>query len=200
MTFSILSVCTGNVCRSPVAEAAVRQALSGEYPVLVQSAGTGALVGSGAPDLTVGLALQHGLDVADHRGRQIDGSLIQTSDLILSMAREHRRRVVEFVPGAMRRAFTLRELSRIAEAAEHHLPDAVHSSGAASAEEGMRAAVALAASLRGTIAPPPEQTDFDVVDPYGQSEEIYQRSFSQLMPAAHRVSDYLARAASIAIA
>ncbi len=200
MTFSILSVCTGNVCRSPVAEAAIRQALSETFPVLVHSAGTGALVGSGTPDLTVKLAAQHGLDVEDHRGRQINGGLIQTSDLILGMAREHRRHVVELFPGAMRRAFTLRELGRIAEAVESRLPDAVRAAGASSAEDGMRAAIALAASLRGTVVPPSEPTDLDVIDPYRQPEDVYQRSFLQLMPAARRVSDYLASAATIATA
>lgn len=198
MTFSILSVCTGNICRSPVAELLLAHALSPIAGVHVESAGTGALVGSGVPEQAQRLAAAGGIDAGAHRARQIDTGMIRGSDLIVAMSREHRRVVVESLPAAMRRAFTLRELARIADALEPRLAQAVADAGATTAEDGMRAAVALAAALRGTVEPPASPDEFDIVDPYRRSDETYARSYAELAPAADRVATYLAAAANAA--
>ncbi|MFF8189214.1 low molecular weight phosphatase family protein [Microbacterium sp. NPDC016588] len=197
MTFQILSVCTGNVCRSPIAALLLADALSGFADVRVESAGVGALVGHGVPEPAQRLGAQHHLDASAHVARQITEPVIRDSALIVAMAREHRRYIVQAVPAAMRRTFTLRELARIADVAEETLPQAVSTAGARTGEEAMRAAVALAASLRGTIAPPADPDDFDVIDPYRRSDEIYAESFGTLIPAARRVSGYLAAAARL---
>lgn len=63
----------------------------------------------------------------------------------------------------------------------------------------MRAAVALAVSLRGMIPPPDDATDFDVVDPYKQLDEVYRRSLAEILPAAEKVSAYLVTAGSLAV-
>ncbi|MDU0366388.1 low molecular weight phosphatase family protein [Microbacterium sp. NPDC089180] len=200
MTFSILSVCTGNICRSPVAELLIASELESLSTVKVSSAGTGALVGSGIPDQAQQLAATAGLDPSGHVARQYDMAMLREADLIVAMAREHRRIVVETFPGAMRRSFTLRELARIAAIAEPSLPDAVRGAGASSADEGMRAAVALASTLRGTVPPPASPDEFDIVDPYRRSDETYRRSFEELAPAARRVATFLRTAADIAVA
>lgn len=196
MTFTILSVCTGNVCRSPIAEHLLARALQAN-DVTVTSAGVGALVGHGVPEPALRLGNEYGLDVSRHAGRQVDAEMIRGTDLVLGMARDHRRYLVELAPGAMRRAFTLREFARLAEAAESRLPEAVSSSAAQSPEDGMRLAVVLAASLRGTIPPPSDASDFDVVDPYRQSDDVYRRSFDELIPASRQVADYLLAAARL---
>jgi Protein-tyrosine-phosphatase len=195
VTFSILSVCTGNICRSPVAELLLAQSLASFADVSVSSAGTGALVGSGVPEQAQRLAAGEGIDATAHRARQIDAGMIRGADLIVTMARDHRRLVVEALPAAMRRTFTLRELARIADAVEPRLPQAVAESGASSPEEGMRAAIALAAALRGTVEPPASPDEFDIVDPYRRSDETYARSFEELRPAAYQVADFLTKAA-----
>ncbi len=199
MTFSVLSVCTGNICRSPVAELLLAHALAPLGDVRVESAGTGALVGSGVPDQAQRLAASRSIDASAHRARQIDTGMIRNADLIVAMAREHRRLIVESLPAAMRRTFTLRELARIAEYVEPRLEQAVIDSGATTAADGMRAAVGLAAALRGTVEPPASPEEFDVVDPYRRSDETYERSFTELAPAADRVADYLGAAARIAL-
>jgi protein-tyrosine phosphatase len=191
VTFSILSVCTGNVCRSPVAELILADALQRVGDVRVESAGTGALVDAGVPEQAQRLAATRGVDASAHRARQIDVGMIRNADLVLAMSREHRRLVVESLPAAMRRAFTLRELARIADQLEPGLSDAVMASGAKTAEDGMRAAVAHAAALRGTVPPPATADEFDIVDPFRRSDEIYALSFGELSPAADRVAAYL---------
>lgn len=196
MSFTVLSVCTGNVCRSPLAELMIADGLRSITSVHVFSAGTGALVGSGVPAPTARLAERLGLNASQHTSQQIDVEMIRRSDLIIGMAREHRRRVVEFTPAAMRRTFTLRELARVADAVKPELPQAVGASGAATPDDAMRAAIALAAAMRGTVAPPVNPADFDVVDPYRQSDAVYEQSLAELAPAARAVSDFLATAVS----
>ncbi len=198
MTFLILSVCTGNICRSPVAELLLASALKPFPEVVVASAGTGALVGGGVPEPAQRLAASVGIDASAHRARQFDPAMLREADLIVAMAREHRRIAVESFPGAMRRSFTLRELARIADVVEPSLPDAIRNAGATGPSDGMRAAVALASALRGTVSPPTSPDEFDIVDPYRRSEETYQRSFNELLPAAGRVASFLATAARMA--
>lgn len=198
MDFKIFSICTGNVCRSPIAELILAEELAAYPAVTVESAGIGALVGSGVPEPGRRLAGVYDLDASDHVARQLDTEMIRSSSLILGMAREHRRRVVELAPGAMRRTFTLRELARIADAVEDRLPQAVEGARGQGAAAALKSAVALAAAMRGTVPPPEDADDFDVIDPYRQSDTVYQQSFEQLVPAARRVAKFLSRAVSIA--
>ncbi|MBD8207677.1 MULTISPECIES: arsenate reductase/protein-tyrosine-phosphatase family protein [unclassified Microbacterium] len=195
MSFSILSVCTGNICRSPVAELMLARDLSSVAGIHVESAGTGALVGAGVPDPARLRAASIGIDASAHEARQINMAMIRRADLVLTMAREHRRVVVQHVPAAMRRSFTLREFARIAEVVRPQLEDAVRAAGAQTAEDAVRAGVALAAALRGTVPPPADPSDFDVIDPYRRSEDIYEQSFDELRPAAEVVASYLTAAA-----
>lgn len=195
MTLTILTVCTGNVCRSPIAELILARGLSSLAEVRVHSAGTGALVGAAVPKPAQDLAIGLGLDASTHRARQIDAQMIREADLIVGMSREHRRIVVESVPNSMRRAFTLRELARVADAADLEVLKTVHASEASSSVDRIRLAIATASSLRGTVAPPWTPEDLDVVDPYNRSDDTYAESFRQLAPAAERIVRFLTAAA-----
>lgn len=95
MTRQVLFVCSGNTCRSPLAEAIMRRRLeeAGVQGVEVSSAGTGAMAGSPASEGSYLVALEHGLDLSGHRARLLTGPLVETSDLILVLARHHRDRV-----------------------------------------------------------------------------------------------------------
>jgi protein-tyrosine-phosphatase len=91
----VLFVCTGNVCRSPMAEGLLRDA-AGRDPALgggslsVQSAGTSGLDGWPASDLAIAAMERRGIDIAGHRGRALSKDLIDCADLILVMERGHR--------------------------------------------------------------------------------------------------------------
>lgn len=88
-------VCSGNTCRSPLAEALLRRALaeSGPDGIAVESAGTGALAGSPASEGAYLVALEAGLDLSGHRARLLSRELVGEADLILAMSAGHLRRV-----------------------------------------------------------------------------------------------------------
>jgi protein-tyrosine-phosphatase len=93
----VLLVCTGNICRSPLAEAMLRRALQSRDAggVRVSSAGTGAWDGAPGSEGAYLIALEHGLDLSGHRARLLTREIVRESDLILTMARHHRARVEE---------------------------------------------------------------------------------------------------------
>lgn len=97
----ILLVCTGNTCRSPLAEALLRKKLGerGVDGVEVSSAGTGAWDGAPASEGAYLIALEHGLDLSAHRARLLTRELVGTADLVLTMARHHRARVEQLGTG-----------------------------------------------------------------------------------------------------
>lgn len=92
---SILVVCTGNICRSPIAERLLRQALPTKK---VDSAGVGALVDKPADPSAQKVAEKYGLSLAGHKGTQFSGSLGRQYQLILVMEQEHLEQVSRIAP------------------------------------------------------------------------------------------------------
>lgn len=87
----LLFVCTGNTCRSALAEAlARREAIErGLADVEVASAGTSAWDGAPASDAALLVALERGLDLASHRAQQLTRELVQAQDVVLAMGPHH---------------------------------------------------------------------------------------------------------------
>jgi protein-tyrosine-phosphatase len=98
----ILFVCSGNTCRSPIAEAITRRLLgdAGRSDVEVESAGTNAWDGSPASDGALLVGMERGLDLSGHRSRQLTPQIATESDLILAMSPSHVARVKELDPTA----------------------------------------------------------------------------------------------------
>jgi protein-tyrosine phosphatase len=103
---SILLVCTGNICRSPMAEALLADQLapSGKR---VASAGIAALAGRPADRLAQEVMKEHGHDLSAHRGRQLNAALLAAADLVLALDESHRRWMVENFPQFRGRVFKL---------------------------------------------------------------------------------------------
>jgi protein-tyrosine-phosphatase len=90
-TYNILFVCTGNTCRSPLAEIVTRQALEerGWDHVRVDSAGTSAVWGAPASEGSLYAAELSGLDLSGHRSQPLTYDLIENADIILGMTANH---------------------------------------------------------------------------------------------------------------
>lgn len=101
---SILTVCTGNICRSPTAERLLAQLLPNKT---VTSAGVGALVDHEADETAMKVASDHGLSLAGHRARQLTREIARSADLILVMERSHLEAVTQMVPEARGKTFLL---------------------------------------------------------------------------------------------
>lgn len=111
--FEVLYVCTGNVCRSPMAEALFGHHLRAGSGVRVSSAGTQALVGSGMDPASAEALRELGVDGSAHRARQFEPRMAFSADLILTAEIAHRDLVMTAVPSAFRRTFTLQEFARL---------------------------------------------------------------------------------------
>jgi protein-tyrosine phosphatase len=104
----ILIVCTGNICRSPMAEYMLRSRLAEKgRNADIRSAGIGALIGHPADPTTAKLLLARQIDVAPHRARQLDQDMNRWAELILVMEPYHREAVTELAPSARGKTFLL---------------------------------------------------------------------------------------------
>jgi len=100
--FNILIVCTGNVCRSPLAEGILRSWLTRDMvpDVTVSSAGTYASEGAPASSYGVMIAAENGIDTSEHHARLLHRELIARADLILTMEVDHIFEVLRLAPSA----------------------------------------------------------------------------------------------------
>ena len=196
--FDILTVCTGNICRSPLAEHLLRQGFQRLEGVAIRSAGTDALVGEGMTDQTLAIALANGATSPEqHRARALDGEHLRGSSLVIALTRAHRSEIVAMLPRSSRRTFTLRELARLLETVQPSNLSAVAALSLANISGRFTELVDIAAGLRGYIPPPEHEIDDDVIDPYRKSDDVYALMESQLVPAVDTIVNRFELAATI---
>ncbi|MCS7186985.1 MAG: low molecular weight protein arginine phosphatase, partial [Armatimonadota bacterium] len=105
----ILFVCTGNLCRSPMAEFLLRKLAcqQGIEEVEVKSAGLWAIQGEPATEETIAVLQELGIDAKSHRSKPLDWELIDWADLILTMEEWQKRQIIAKAPEAKSKVFTL---------------------------------------------------------------------------------------------
>jgi len=106
MVSSILTVCTGNICRSPLAEYRFKQLLL-DKDIAVASAGVNALVGRPANESALLIAKENELDLNAHKGQTLTESIVQKNELILVMENEHKRLINDLYPFSTGKVFLL---------------------------------------------------------------------------------------------
>ncbi|MET0134694.1 MAG: hypothetical protein ABW215_14010 [Kibdelosporangium sp.] len=193
--FSVLFVCTGNVCRSPYAELLTRHLLNQRLHradavrFTVHSAGTAALAGSEMDPLTSSLLPEWGVPSSagqGHLARQLDEPTIRSADLVLTAERQHRAHVAILCPAARPRCFSLREFDRLLSQVEPCTP-------ADDPVELARAGVIAAAGRRG-MTPPVAASADAIPDPFRRTPEFHRATTTMLGAlVAHLVQMLTAR-------
>jgi protein-tyrosine phosphatase len=102
----ILTVCIGNICRSPTAEYLFRQRLA-LRDIQLSSAGLGALTGHPIDATAMQLLAEHGVDGEAHRARQITSAMLREADLVLGMEKSHVVAMTRLAPEASGKIFLL---------------------------------------------------------------------------------------------
>lgn len=110
MIESLLVVCVGNICRSPMAEGLFRRALP---DLRLASAGLGALVGEPADPIAIELMRDRGLDIGGHRARQLQPAMLSDAGLVLVMELGQQRYLAQQHPLARGKIFRLCESLKV---------------------------------------------------------------------------------------
>ncbi|MEW6160970.1 MAG: ribose 5-phosphate isomerase B, partial [Verrucomicrobiota bacterium] len=122
---TILFVCTGNVCRSPMAEGLFRHAVKGRGEYRVLSAGIGAIDGQPPSPHAVRALREIGLDISQQRSRMLTADLVEQADYIFGMTHGHVDAVTLLYPQAAEKTFLLREFDETLDTFEKDISDPI---------------------------------------------------------------------------
>ena len=122
---TILFICTGNVCRSPMAEALFRRAVQGRGEFRSVSAGIGAMDGQPPTGHSVRAMRELGVDISAQRSRMLTAELVRSADLILGMTHSHADTVALLYPPAAEKTFLLREFDETLDPYEKDISDPI---------------------------------------------------------------------------
>lgn len=198
----ILTVCTGNICRSPVAERLLQAGLDQVLPggFVVTSAGTRAMVGEPIQPPSAEIVRIFGGNPENFAARQLTSKILRGVDLVLTMTSGHRGEVLQLDASLLKRTFTIREFARMLDVLDERVaaaPAGTPAGGAAGAGTGdgardgdpltantafWRGLPARAASVR-HLSLPADSAENDIIDPYRRGPETYRQMEDELAPA-----------------
>jgi glycine hydroxymethyltransferase len=125
---TVLFVCTGNICRSPMAEGLFREAVKGRADFKVMSAGLGAADGQPPSTHSVNAMRELGIDISGIRSRALKAEMVKEADFIFGMTHSHADTLLMLYPQAAEKVFLLREFDETLEMFEKDISDPIGSS------------------------------------------------------------------------
>lgn len=190
MSFQILTVCTGNICRSPAAQLLLQNHL--DQSVTVDSAGTYAMRGYPIHEPMATLLENDDIKSDTFFAKQLTPKIVQDSNLIVTATFEHRSRVLEESPAALKKAYTLLEFTRTFSTCitdkKEELRELFQDKNLTDAEK-LTAIMPLLAKYR---RPNSESASADEIsDPYRRSDAHYRQAYDQISVCAQQIADLL---------
>jgi protein-tyrosine phosphatase len=182
--FTVLVVCTGNICRSPMGERQIRAGIDAAIPA---QAHRFAVISAGTYSGHRGEPMQPGArhvlserGIPDHgfAATPLDESVLASADLVLTAERSHRTVAVRMLPMALPQTFTVIEFGRLLDGASQD--PMLQQSRPLDPVERARMLVELAAERRSTAPPPVPPSSDDIDDPYAQPVEAFRRTADEI--------------------
>jgi protein-tyrosine phosphatase len=182
---NILAVCTGNICRSPYAALFLQSELNRISPdsFTIRSAGSHALVGHQMDERSSAKLHDVGVSSDGFLARQLNEDNVSGNDLILALTDEHRSRIVAMSPRLLKRTYTVREFAAVLDESAAMLENTLPRGNDTTTVDARWAALLKAAQLVRHSARMKVEGNLDVVDPYRQSDPLYERMVDELLPA-----------------
>ncbi|MCD6083602.1 threonylcarbamoyl-AMP synthase [Candidatus Aerophobetes bacterium] len=105
----ILLVCTGNTCRSPMAEGFLKRAWEGKRKIKIHSAGVATFTGLKATEFAIKVMREEGVDISNHLSTPLTEKMVREADLILVMETRHKEKICKIFPFAREKVILLKE-------------------------------------------------------------------------------------------
>ncbi|MFP4975420.1 low molecular weight protein arginine phosphatase [Paenibacillus sp. CN-4] len=187
---NILFVCTGNTCRSPMAEGLLRK-LSAERGIElgVRSAGVSAITGTSMSRHAAAILREEGFE-GSITSSQLTEETVNWADLILTLTRSHKQHVLHYYPEAVDKTYTLKEYTGDEESVRADLAelDSLYAQAELKRSLGQEP---NAADMERIIEIRQRIPSFDITDPYGGTREDYEMAAAEIRSALHRLLDKL---------
>lgn len=197
---NVLFICTGNICRSPLALQLLQHALAAGddgaallASVSLASRGTHARLGAPMDQQSARQSEALGGDPAAHLAAPLTTADLRAADLVVTMTLEQRASAARMLPAVSKRSVTLVELARLI---DHLAPER---GGAGLWDESPKQKLDHLLAKRSAVPPPRHQEEFDIPDPRGRSTGTHVKVARQIQSAVEPLAGWLAASIPVPI-